>query len=129
MHKMMEVAKLTTADQAAGKYDLMYPIMDVGTKISTLYFRRPNAGDLSTMESAARFSLGDADLFVIARLAGLLPEAARQIDAEDLEGIKEAFKGFFSAAVIRGMDAAKANAMAISAISSGMSGLATGGNG
>jgi hypothetical protein len=126
---MAHVTVLTPKDKAVAEYQLSEPIIDGGQKIEVLYFRKPNAGDLSSLESAARDGQIEADLRLIARLAGLLPEAAERIGIEDFCRIREGYESFFGTATKKAIEDAKANAMAVSAISSAAGSLATGMNG
>ena len=126
---MAKPIMLTTEERSIGSYELTVPIVDGGQKLDVLFFRRVNAGDLSAIERAARIGVCEADIVIIARLAGLTQDTAERIAAEDIKGIKKAMEDFLSEAVREAMDEAKQNALALSAISSASNSLLTGESG
>ena len=77
---------------------LTVPILDGTEHISELRFmRRPNFGDLEAAD-AATGGVGRV-LILTARLTGLTPREAREIDARDVEAVSEAV-----AALLEGED-------------------------
>jgi len=108
-------AVLTAPERAACEHALTKPIVDGGQQLSVLYFREPTAGDLMAAAEEARLTQEAADLALIARLAGLLPQAAQSLGMPDLKAIKALLKGFFPDAW-DALDEAKGNALAVQAL-------------
>jgi len=85
--------KITTADEAAEVVTLATPIPVGAEKVTTLYFRRPNLGDMRATDGQGEF----ARLAILAaRLTGLPLTSVERIDGADLDKVAEVVGNFLS---------------------------------
>lgn len=74
------------------KVKLQYPIEVDGAKVKELTLRRPKAGDF---ERAGRNPVrATASLELLANLAGITPDQARELDGEDYIALSDVVNGF-----------------------------------
>lgn len=74
------------------KHTLIEPIMVDGREVTELTFRRIKGKDLKDMERQPKGM--EQTFFLISRLADLPPEAAEELDGEDIDAASAIIEGF-----------------------------------